>query len=222
MHRRSWVWRTGVVLCILMAGPAWADRRSGPSRTTLMETDWGTVYYVPRTFTNLVVANTGPALSLKTPEHEFLVQRMVDGRIEVREGPRLRMKVEVGIGWYAFETPGHHLRLAFSEADLVLTYDGRKLVISRTTPIMTIRGPEGTTKLTIDAFGTTIESPRGKTVIHKDGIQGVAREGVSVGAHPHLGRGVWVEWQGIGFFVDLWKFESRIGVDGELEWDSVF
>jgi hypothetical protein len=220
------------VLALLQSSTAWADPLSGPGRTTIFTLPWGTIYYVPKDVGELSILedDARATFTAHTPRGEVgfdgrtlrsgadslvtIEQDSVD-RLQIRflgelcsfigvQGPLRRFVVTLGARTVSMEegpaTAKVRERVEVSGTDL----RGELLVQSESVgrAERVVRGPAGITVLGAQGFTTTASGP-------------------PLSAHTFLLRGVILEHDGFGVFIDMKRLNPFWSMFPELDWDSV-
>lgn len=201
--------------------PGFADDISGPGRTTLMSTRWGSIYYTSGTQGPQQVEPRIEGIRLRFAEGEVKVQGSdADGYRLLAGNEVMTIRLNFGdldIRWgdRAWTVRSMNGRITLTSSDpkdtVVFDRDGNRF---------TLKGDRGTVSVHTN-FGTlTVKSPVGDAVVADNGgtrtFSGVAMERI-----PYLGRGLFISFHGVGVFVDMAKFFPMPEVAEWSEWKSM-
>ena len=196
-----------LLTCMALA-PVMADEVSGPSRMTLADEGWGTIYYVPSQLsTYRYVRNT------ETGEREMISNL---GKVKI---------FEAGIGAYDIVGPKTSLKVEGSSGAVKVTFKKKVYTFNHEGKILKIRTPDGDYTYNNQGDDISVTGPFGKTTIHyKEGSYlvksprgdysytpldggGFEVKGGPLMSHPGLYRGACFNVDGVGVFVDFRKMD---------------
>ena len=196
-----------LLTCLALA-PARADEISGPSRMTLADEGWGTIYYVPsQLVTYRYTRNT------ETGEREMSSNQ---GKVKI---------LEAGIGAYEIVGPKTSLKVEGSSNDVKVTFNKKAYSFTHDAGTLKISSPEGVYAYYHVADDITATGPFGKTTVrNKNGAYvvkspkgdynytplndgGFEVKGGPLMSHPGLYRGAFFNVDGVGVFVDFRKMD---------------
>jgi len=202
------------LLTCLPLVPAPADEVSGPSRMTLVEEGWGTIYYVPsQLVTYRYTRNT------ESGEFELTSNK---GKVKI---------FEAGIGAYDIVGPKSSLKVEGSSSSVKVTFNKKIYTFARetthdgadlkiTTPSssylysnvgedISASGPFGKTTIRGKAGRYLIKSPKGDYSYTPLQDGGFEVKGGPLMRHPGLYRGASFSVDGVGVFVDFRKMDPE-------------
>jgi len=200
-----------LLTCLALA-PVKADEVSGPSRMTLADEGWGTIYYVPsQLVTYRYTRNT------ETGEREMTSNL---GKVKI---------FEAGIGAYDVVGPKTSLKVEGSSSSVKVTFKKKVYTFARETTHdgaeLKVTTPGGSYRYTNVGDDITATGPFGKTTIrNKNGSYmvkspkgdynytpldggGFEVKGGPLMSHPGLYRGASFSVDGVGVFVDFRKMD---------------
>ena len=198
------------LLTCLPLVPALADEVSGPTRMTLADEGWGTIYYVPsQLVTYRYTRNT------ETGEREMTSSK---GKVKI---------FEAGIGAYDIVGPKTSLKVEGSSSAVKVTFNKKVYTFNHDGKTLKISAPDGAYTYSNNGHDITATGPFGKTTIRsKDGAYlvksakgdysytpldggGFEVKGGPLMSHPGLYRGAFFNADGVGVFVDFRKMDPE-------------
>lgn len=188
-----------------------ADEVSGPSRMTLSDESWGTIFYVPQELKDYKYTRSVESgkRSIVTPKGNFEFD-------------------EIGIGGHTIKGPkGHLISVEGNSSNAKVTLDGQLYEFVHDGQKFHVKMPKAPLEYRIEGADIVIEGNFGKTLIHEQGGNysvtsphgkysytpspdgGFEVKGGPLASHPGIYRGAIFDLGGVGVFVDFKKLDTK-------------
>lgn len=208
----------GLVLCVGFG--CLADDVSGPNRTTLQSTAWGSFFYEPSKLGSSQVETGAGNFRLISNQ----------GKVEVEGSQAMGFKVSCGrdqmtindfnFGNLEIRSKDLSFTLTNENGKLTISYARDTLVLYRNANFFSIKGGRGTVSVNSQPDEVTVQSPAGLTKItttyDRRGISGPGFDRV-----PYLGRGIYLSFHGLGIFIDVARLFPMPEVMDWVEWKPI-
>ncbi|HEU4952714.1 MAG TPA: hypothetical protein VFT46_12245 [Holophagaceae bacterium] len=189
--------------CCALAGRV--DRLSGPSRTTVQELSWGTIYFEPSRLGDCELTRIPGGFKLASPEGEVLIQGSEASGFRLSCGQDvLELRPVNGGGGVEVRGQGRawSLRISNGTVTLVSSSPRDTVVFRRSANPILIEGSRGKVSIVSEGGDLRISSPLGVTEVG-DSPGGRTFHGPALDRIPYLGRGIFIPFHGAGVFLDL-------------------
>ena len=217
--------RSAILLSILACGTLWSrgDALSGPSRSTIQNLSWGTIYFEP--------SRLG-ACELKPSLDGYQLQSRL-GKVVIKGSEANGFRLSCGLdsltllpvnGGGGIEIHGQGknwtLRTVNGTVTLASSAPQDTLVFKRNANTFTIEGSQGTVTVTSEGGDLRIQSPLGiTTVTNRYGTRTFG--GPALDTIPYLGRGLFIPFHGVGLFIDVARVFPMNEVAEWTDWKPI-
>lgn len=209
-------------LLLFLPAALWGrgDTLSGPSRTTIQNLSWGTIYYEPQRLGACSLSPDLDGFKLTSEAGQVVIQGSEAGGFRLSCGREtLTLLPANGGGGIDIRSQGKVWTLRTVNGAVTLSGPAPlgTLVYQRDANTLSIEGPKGTVKVVSEGSDLRIQSPLGVTAI--TGQFGARTfSGPALDRIPYLGRGLFIPFHGAGLFVDITRAFPMPELAEWLDW----
>lgn len=199
--------KAAVALMLLASGSLWArgDTLSGPSRSTIQDLSWGTIYFEPGKLGACELKPTLDGFQLTSNLGQVVIKGSEANGFSLSCGSEsLTLNPVNGGGGIEIHGQGKRWSLRTVNGTVTLASSAPRdtLVFKRNANTFSIEGSKGTVTVTSEAGDLRIQSPLGVTTItNRYGTRTFS--GPVFDKIPYLGRGLFIPFHGVGLFIDV-------------------
>lgn len=218
--------KAAIALMLLATGSLWGrgDTLSGPTRTTIQNLSWGTIYFE--------ASRLGACEMKPTPDGFQLTS--AQGRVVIKGSEAYGFHLSCGAdsltvlplnggGGIEIHGQGQSWTLRSMNGDLTLTSSKPKdtLVFKRNGNSFSIEGSKGQVTVTSESGNQlSIQSPLGVTTV-TNYLGARTFTGPALDRIPYLGSGLFIPFHGAGLFIDVARAFPMPEISEWVDWKPI-
>ena len=218
--------KAALALILLAGGTLWGrgDALSGPSRTTIQNLSWGTIYFDASRLGACEMKPTLDGFQLTSNQGRVVIKGSEADGFRLSCGPdSLTLLPLNGGGGIEIQGKDRSWSLRSMNGDLTLISSKPKdtLVFKRSGNSFSIKGSKGLVTVTSESGNLlSIRSPLGVTTV-TNYLGERSFTGPALDQIPYLGRGLFIPFHGAGLFIDVTRVFPMPEFSEWVDWKPI-